>query len=489
MALNEKENRFLRHYADVKNPSAGQKQTYQSLQQKINANKTTTPQVVQPNVPKLSAQSANYTTQSPYNEKESRFLRHYSELSAPSADQRKTYMTLQGKINNPTFTNADDERFFRQTNPNHVYTKGVDMRFLNQIDDNLYNNNGVSKAQIDQYNKLAQQWNFDPTKSRVTKDVTTQIENELAMKKKALQDQLSMAQQANELAVQQNNAYLQEQLGQLQNQKITNDDSATKLQNRRGGFYSGGLDYQLGQNASSFNQQSGALSRDIAMRNADIQGRNALLASQAAEQISLLEQQAPDLIRQRITEELARQRDFELQESQVTGTYQGNSTFQKQQWQRENAEWESEQKWNRQFQTDQFAYQKIRDQIEDSKWKTQFDESVRQYGLEYALQQLVTNNQISMDQAQLALSQSQFQFDQTKWNTELELAKQPTSTDLKKYTDQLNKTYLKKNDEGNYSVTNQEGLYRAVIGLNLSDDDTMRLLSMYGLDVSGFLGQ
>lgn len=503
MALNEKENRFLRHYADVKNPSAAQQQTYNSLQQKVNASKQTTPQPTQ----KPSAPT------NPYAQSEidrmNRYIKRYTTMSNPNAAHQATYQNIVNTYGANSIKNgqlgvgnfdAKQERAYRAANPLSDYTKDKEMRFLRHIDDGVVNNTGVSDAQMKQYDQLAGKWNFDPTKSRVTNEVTKQIENELALKKKAIEDQLAKAKQSTDLAVQQNNAYLEEQLGKLGQQKVVNDDRAATLSNRRGGFYSGGLDYQLGQNASSYNEASGALQRDVAARNADIQNRNSLLAEQAAEQISLLEQQAPDLIRQRITEELARQQQFALQESQVTGKYKGDPTFEREQWERQKAEWESEQKWNRQWVTEQFAYQKIRDQISDTKWKAEFDESVRQNGLDFALQQMVANNQISMDQARLALSeaelafnqgkwQAEFGFEQEKWNTELELAKQPQAADLKKYTDQLNKTYLKKTDSGNYKVTNSEGLYRSIVGLNLSDDDTMRLLSMYGIEVGDFLNQ
>lgn len=54
---------------------------------------------------------------------------------------------------------------------------------------------------------------------------------------------------------------------------------------------------------------------------------------------------------------------------------------------------------------EQFAYQKARDAIADKQWQAQFDESVRQYGLNYGLQMLSENNQQAYRQASLALSQ------------------------------------------------------------------------------------
>lgn len=55
--------------------------------------------------------------------------------------------------------------------------------------------------------------------------------------------------------------------------------------------------------------------------------------------------------------------------------------------------------------SENMAYQKARDAISDSQWQKQFDQSVNQFGLNYALQQLSQQNDQSYRQAQLALSQ------------------------------------------------------------------------------------
>jgi hypothetical protein len=59
---------------------------------------------------------------------------------------------------------------------------------------------------------------------------------------------------------------------------------------------------------------------------------------------------------------------------------------------------------NQQY-TEQFAYQKARDAITDQRWQTEFDENVRQYGLNYGLQQLSQSDDNAYRQAQLALAQ------------------------------------------------------------------------------------
>ncbi|QHT63893.1 lytic transglycosylase domain-containing protein [Paenibacillus lycopersici] len=63
------------------------------------------------------------------------------------------------------------------------------------------------------------------------------------------------------------------------------------------------------------------------------------------------------------------------------------------------------QQYNQNMQQEQFKYQKARDTISDKQWQQKFDEDVRQYGLNYGLQQLQLNNDEAYRKAQLALSQ------------------------------------------------------------------------------------
>jgi hypothetical protein len=57
------------------------------------------------------------------------------------------------------------------------------------------------------------------------------------------------------------------------------------------------------------------------------------------------------------------------------------------------------------------AYQATRDLIEDDKWKMKFDEDVRQYGIDSALQRQVQLGNLSIAQANQALSQQRLDFD------------------------------------------------------------------------------
>ena len=157
--------------------------------------------------------------------------------------------------------------------------------------------------------------------------IVEMVNNELAQQRQAVEQELARLQQANQLAVQQNNQWLQEQIANLERNRIQAGEAIQQFQNRRGGFYSGGLDYQLGTTNRAFAEAAEGITRDIAARNADIWNRNALLAQQAAEKLSLLEQQVPARIQQLIQEQMERDRQFALQEAGVTGYYRGQPTL------------------------------------------------------------------------------------------------------------------------------------------------------------------
>jgi hypothetical protein len=391
-----------------------------------------------------------------------------------------------------------------------------------------YENLTKQKAQTGQALTNPNAWKQGVYQNELNNVYTNEVNNEIQKQIEAYNNQLARSQQANQLAVSDNNAYLQEQLQSFQKQKNVTDNQSQMLANRRGGFYSGGLDYQLGQNAASFNEQTGALQRDIGRRNADIYGRNALMAEEASKQISLLQQQAPDLIRQRVQAQLDKlynrsvteagltgkfngQNTMDLnsllfnqgmQVADLTGMYNGAPTLQNQQWQQQFGLQQQQfglqkqgQQFDQQFQQQQFAYQRLRDSIEDKRWQAQFDQDVQQFGLNYALQHQIQSGNLSIDQARLALSQQEFGLAQDKFTFDQQLAQQESqqqpSANLNSYTGQLNKTYLTKDDDGNLVLDpkKEDSLINAIIGLNLSDADTDRLLSMYGLldKVEGFL--
>jgi hypothetical protein len=171
-----------------------------------------------------------------------------------------------------------------------------------------------------------QPYNVDDITSRVTANVNDAIAKQV----QAYQQQLATSQQANNDAVTKNNSALEEQLAKLKEQQALDQQDAQTLQNRRGGFYSGGLDYQLGNIDRGYAQSQGNLQRDTEQRNQALWNNNADLAKQAADKISLLQQQAPDQIRQAIQQEIDRQRGYAQQDAALTGNYNGAPTMQAQ---------------------------------------------------------------------------------------------------------------------------------------------------------------
>ena len=106
------------------------------------------------------------------NSADTNYLKQYATFQNPTADQRNQYMGILAKQDKPQFLNEKEERYFIQTNPNHAYTKERDMRYLGQIDDMMRNNQGVSQAQMNQYNNVATKWNyqtFDPNRDALQK--------------------------------------------------------------------------------------------------------------------------------------------------------------------------------------------------------------------------------------------------------------------------------------------------------------------------------
>lgn len=134
------------------------------------------------------------------------------------------------------------------------------------------------------------------------------IENELAQKRQSINNSLSMQKQETDNTINRNNQYLDEQINKMNTDRIVNDDKITAFNNRRGGFYSGGLDYQLAENLRNTTEGQNGLRRDINTKNQEMLGGYNLKASQAAEQIRLFENESADKIRALINEELERQR-------------------------------------------------------------------------------------------------------------------------------------------------------------------------------------
>lgn len=151
---------------------------------------------------------------------------------------------------------------------------------------------------------------------QINDNISEQVQNQIAQQRQSINNALNIQKGQYDETINRNKSYLNEQIGKFDKDKLVTDDKTVALQNRRGGFYSGGLDYQLAENARNTTNAKSALSRDIGDKNSAILGEYNTLARQAAENIRLLEQQAPDKIRDLVNQELTKQRQLQMQEEQ-----------------------------------------------------------------------------------------------------------------------------------------------------------------------------
>lgn len=232
-----------------------------------------------------------------------------------------------------------------------------------------------------------------------------QVKQQQEAQRNAIMQNLERLQQSTNFVTQQNNQALQENLAKLQEQKSVNDQTIQQLQNRRGGFYSGGTDYQLGNNTRAFTEASGNLQRDVQSRNNQLWNSYGLQAQQAYDNIMQLEQSAPAMIQQLIQQKAAQDRQLSMDEAQLTGLYNGMPTMDYQnmnfnqalQQNKLNLD-QQQQQFNQNLAAYNVMYQRARDEIEDEKWKLQFDEDVRRYGLDYALDKQYKMGNLSVAQ-------------------------------------------------------------------------------------------
>ncbi|KQY87085.1 hypothetical protein ASD24_26785 [Paenibacillus sp. Root52] len=68
---------------------------------------------------------------------------------------------------------------------------------------------------------------------------------------------------------------------------------------------------------------------------------------------------------------------------------------------------QGQQQWQNNFAVEQFAYSKARDAVADSQWGAQFQQSVDQFGLNYALQELQQRDETAYRNAMLAINQDE----------------------------------------------------------------------------------
>jgi len=140
-----------------------------------------------------------------------------------------------------------------------------------------------------------------------------QVMNELEAQSKAIMQELERFKQDNQFAVSQNENWLSEQMKRLEENRIKAGAEIKDFQNRRGGFYSGGTDYQLATNNDSSTEAKENVTREIGARNADIWSKYNQLAQQASEKITMLTSQAPSKIRELIEAQKAKDAAAQLE--------------------------------------------------------------------------------------------------------------------------------------------------------------------------------
>lgn len=185
-------------------------------------------------------------------------------------------------------------------------------------------------------------------------DPAAQEKAYLQMQLDALGGQQKSAQLATQFGVDTNKAYLAEQLAGLQKQNNVDNDQAQQLQNRRGGFYSGGLDTQLSSIGQGYADAQGGVTRDVAARNQQLLDQYGNQANSIAQQIQELQSASPDIIRQRIQSWIDNERNYGLDYANTFGNLNGQQTQSQQ-----------NQNFNQQFAQDQFNYGKTQDQIQN----------------------------------------------------------------------------------------------------------------------------
>lgn len=145
---------------------------------------------------------------------------------------------------------------------------------------------------------------------------------------------------------------------------------------------------------------------------------------------------------------------------------------------------------------EQFAYQKARDAIADQQWKSVFDQNVREFGLNYALQQLAQQNDQAYRQAQLALSQDD---NARQWAMlDYEMSNPPTSGSsggltanqvLQSMQNLYTEPVFVTDEFGNQTrtgsqitkdPTKREQMFLNVVDSNLSDAETNQILQSLG---------
>lgn len=157
------------------------------------------------------------------------------------------------------------------------------------------------------------------------------------------------------------------------------------------------------------------------------------------------------------------------------------------------------QAFDQQFTQEQFAYQKVRDAISDKRWQMEFDEAVRQNGLNYGLNVLKERNQTAYQEAQLALAQddNSRMWAQLDWDMSRPSSGSTGGLTANQVLQSMKDLYtvptFTKDELGNQTKTGskitsepaqREEMFLQVVDAGLSDSETKQILSSLGLTKS-----
>ncbi|MEW4371770.1 lytic transglycosylase domain-containing protein [Paenibacillus kandeliae] len=118
----------------------------------------------------------------------------------------------------------------------------------------------------------------------------------------------------------------------------------------------------------------------------------------------------------------------------------------------------------------QYEYNAYRAAIGDQQWQAQFDQNVKEYDLNYALNYAIQNGQLSLQQAQDARDQAEF-------NYKMQTGNAAPSITAEEYRDKFAKSIERRDDDG--KLLNPQELESTILSSGLSDYEAYRLIQQY----------
>lgn len=181
--------------------------------------------------------------------------------------------------------------------------------------------------------------------------------------------------------------------------------------------------------------------------------------------------------------------------AQYGGTYNGQKTADQQQqdWQNRFNYGSAIGQFNNGQQTvqsQQLAYNKVRDAIGDKQWQATFDKDVKQFGMNYAMDKLQNTNQKAYQDAQTALSQDQNDLDWIKQDAAGQgdsSSPQYSGMSAGQVLSSLKGQVFDDNGALKQGTT-PDSIYRSVVGYGLpdgQDDQVMMALGLSKTDIDG----